>query len=100
MSRSTSSSAPASIPATRPVPGDPGQVMYVWFDALTNYITALDYASDGPLYRRYWAVNPNRVNTLGKGVIRFHAVYWPAMLISAGVLPPSVTFVHGYIDVN
>ncbi|HUS15582.1 MAG TPA: class I tRNA ligase family protein [Chloroflexia bacterium] len=83
-----------------PVPGDPGQVMYVWFDALTNYITALDYATDGPLYQRYWAHSPARVNTIGKGVIRFHAVYWPAMLLSAGVLPPSTLFVHGYIGVG
>jgi methionyl-tRNA synthetase len=83
-----------------PTPGDPGQVMYVWFDALTNYITALDYASDGPLYRRYWAESPNRVNAIGKGVIRFHAVYWPAMLLSAGEPPPSTVFVHGYISVN
>jgi methionyl-tRNA synthetase len=82
-----------------PVPGDPGQVMYVWFDALTNYITALDYAHDGPLYQRYWAESPQRVNTIGKGVIRFHAVYWPAMLLSAKVRPPSTVFVHGYISV-
>ncbi len=83
-----------------PVPGDPGQVMYVWFDALTNYITALDYATDGPLYEHYWAHSPQRVNTIGKGVIRFHAVYWPAMLLAAGARPPSTVFVHGYIDVN
>jgi methionyl-tRNA synthetase len=83
-----------------PVPGDPGQVMYVWFDALTNYITALDYASDGELYRRYWVDNPNRVHTIGKGVIRFHAVYWPAMLLSAGVPLPRMLFVHGYINIG
>jgi methionyl-tRNA synthetase len=83
-----------------PVPGDPGQVMYVWFDALTNYITALDYAHDGPLYQRYWVESPQRVNTIGKGVIRFHAVYWPAMLLSAGGRPPSTVFVHGYISVG
>jgi methionyl-tRNA synthetase len=82
------------------VPGDPGQVMYVWFDALTNYITALDYAHDGPLYQRYWVESPQRVNTIGKGVIRFHAVYWPAMLLSAGVRPPSTVIVHGYISVG
>ncbi|HEX8918890.1 MAG TPA: methionine--tRNA ligase, partial [Chloroflexota bacterium] len=65
-----------------PVPGDPSQVMYVWFDALTNYISALDYADEGELFRRYWLDNPQRVHALGKGVIRFHAVYWPAMLLS------------------
>jgi methionyl-tRNA synthetase len=83
-----------------PVPNDPTQVMYVWFDALANYITALDYATDGDLFQHYWQGSPNRVNTIGKGVIRFHAVYWPAMLISAGVLPPSALFVHGYITAD
>jgi methionyl-tRNA synthetase len=83
-----------------PVPGDPSQVMYVWFDALTNYITALDYADDGPLYQKYWVQNPHRVHTIGKGVIRFHAIYWPAMLLSAGVPLPETLFVHGYINLG
>jgi methionyl-tRNA synthetase len=83
-----------------PVPGDPSQVIYVWFDALTNYITALDYAYDGPNYRRYWVENPHRVHTIGKGVIRFHAIYWPAMLLSARVPLPETLFVHGYINVE
>jgi methionyl-tRNA synthetase len=80
-----------------PVPGDPDQVMYVWYDALGNYITALDYANDGPLYQRYWVHNPNRVHVIGKGIIRFHTVYWPAMLLSAGVPLPTTVFVHGYV---
>lgn len=83
-----------------PVPGDPSQVMYVWFDALTNYITALDYATDGELYRRYWLDNPDRVHCIGKGVIRFHAVYWPAMLMSVRQPTPTVLFVHGYMTAN
>ncbi len=83
-----------------PVPGDPNQVMYVWFDALANYITALDYADDSPRYHHYWGATAERVNTIGKGVIRFHAVYWPAMLISAGAPPPSTLFVHGYITAD
>jgi methionyl-tRNA synthetase len=83
-----------------PVPGDPEQVMYVWFDALGNYITALDYADDGPLYQRYWAGNPNRTHVIGKGIIRFHAVYWPAMLLAAGVPLPTTIFVHGYVTVD
>jgi methionyl-tRNA synthetase len=82
------------------VPGDPEQVMYVWFDALGNYITALDYAGDGPLYEHYWLHNPNRVHVIGKGIVRFHAVYWPAMLLSAGVPLPSDIFVHGYVTVE
>jgi len=83
-----------------PVPGDPSQVMYVWFDALTNYVTALDYAEDGELYQRYWLENPHRTHTIGKGVIRFHAIYWPAMLLSAGVPVPETLFVHGYILID
>lgn len=79
------------------VPGDPGQVMYVWFDALANYITALNYAEEGPLYHRYWLDGGARVHTIGKGIIRFHAVYWPAMLLSAGVPLPTTLFVHGYM---
>ncbi|MGH2771295.1 MAG: methionine--tRNA ligase, partial [Actinomycetota bacterium] len=83
-----------------PVPDDPGQVMYVWFDALGNYITALDWASEDPLYHRFWLHNPHRIHVIGKGIIRFHAVYWPAMLLSAGVPLPSTIFVHGYLTVE
>lgn len=83
-----------------PVPGNPDQVMYVWFDALSNYITALGYAEDAPLYERYWVHNPSRVHVIGKGIIRFHAVYWPAMLLSAGVPLPTTIFVHGYVTVG
>lgn len=82
-----------------PVPDDPSQVIYVWFDALTNYISALGYDTDGELYQRYWLDNPHRVHALGKGVIRFHAVYWPAMLLSAGIPLPKREFVHGYINI-
>ncbi|HEV2238779.1 MAG TPA: methionine--tRNA ligase, partial [Ktedonobacterales bacterium] len=83
-----------------PVPDDPTQVMYVWFDALGNYITALDYANEGPQYQEFWVNNPNRVHVIGKGIIRFHAVYWPAMLLSAGVPLPTTIFVHGYVTVD
>ena len=71
-----------------PVPGDPGQVIFVWFDALANYITALDYGSDGSLFSRYWEDAAQRLHVIGKGITRFHAVYWPAMLLSAGVPLP------------
>ena len=83
-----------------PVPGDPNQVMYVWFDALSNYINALGYAEDGELYAHYWLNNPNRIHCIGKGIIRFHAVYWPAMLLSAGIPLPKTLFVHGYINLS
>jgi methionyl-tRNA synthetase len=82
------------------VPDDPEQVMYVWFDALGNYITALDYAHEGELYKRYWLNSPDRVHVIGKGIIRFHAVYWPAMLLSAGVPLPTHVFVHGYLTIG
>jgi methionyl-tRNA synthetase len=83
-----------------PVPGDPEQVIYVWFDALGNYITALDYANEGPLYQRYWLHNPRRNHVIGKGILRFHAVYWPAMLLSAGVPLPTTILVHGYVTTD
>jgi methionyl-tRNA synthetase len=83
-----------------PVPDDPSQVMYVWYDALGNYITALDYADDGELYRRYWLENPNRVHVIGKDILRFHAVYWPAMLLSAGEPPPTRINVHEFLMVD
>ena len=77
--------------------GDDSQVMYVWFDALSNYITGLDYAKDGKKYKKYW---PADAHVIGKGIIRFHAVYWPAMLLSAGVKLPKELFVHGYINIE
>lgn len=81
-----------------PVPGDESQVMYVWFDALSNYINALGYADPGEIYEKFWdSSEVLRSHVIGKGILRFHAVYWPAMLLSAGVLLPNEIFVHGYI---
>ncbi len=80
-----------------PVPGDPGQVIYVWFDALANYITALGYGSDEVLFDRFWRGGGTREHVIGKGIIRFHAVYWPAILLSAGLPLPSRICVHGYV---
>ena len=82
------------------VPGDPDQVMYVWFDALANYITALNYGLGGDLYKHYWIDNPERVHVIGKGILRFHAVYWPGMLLSAGQPLPTTIFVHGYLTID
>ncbi|MEU7892779.1 methionine--tRNA ligase [Nonomuraea sp. NPDC049152] len=76
-----------------PVPGDPAQVIYVWWDALANYVTALDD------YDRWWA-NGRKIHLVGKGVIRFHAVYWPAMLLSAGQPLPTEIYVHDYLTVD
>jgi methionyl-tRNA synthetase len=77
-----------------PVPGSPGHVMYVWLDALTNYITGLGYPDDTELWRRYW---PADVHLIGKDVVRFHAVYWPAFLMSAGMALPKQVYGHGFL---
>ena len=94
-----------------PIPSDNSQVMYVWFDALTTYLTALGFGrrpggplarrvADEKLYKKYWIDNPNRLHIIGKGIISFHAVYWPAMLKSAGIPLPKTEFIHGYITVE
>jgi methionyl-tRNA synthetase len=83
-----------------PVPGDPEQVIYVWFDALANYITALGYGTGGYLLSRYWTNAASREHVVGKGITRFHAVYWPAMLLSAGLRLPTRILVHGYVTVE
>ena len=83
-----------------PVPDDPSQVIYVWFDALGNYISALDYATVGERYQAWWQLASQRVHVIGKGIIRFHAVYWPAILLSAGEPLPTAIFVHDYLTVN
>ncbi len=83
-----------------PVPGDPAQIMYVWFDALSNYINAVGYGSDEEQFSEWWQGNPNIVHILGKGVLRFHAIYWPAMLLSAGVRLPKEEFIHGYFTIE
>jgi methionyl-tRNA synthetase len=72
-------------------------VLYVWVDALSNYITALDFADDGPAFRRYWAGGDERLHLIGKDIIRFHCLYWPAILHAAGVLPPNREFAQGFI---
>ena len=83
-----------------PVPGDPEQVIYVWFDALANYITALDYGTDGVAFGQFWRDAATREHVIGKGITRFHALYWPAMLLSAGLPLPSRILVHGYVTVD
>ncbi len=84
-----------------PVPGDESQIMYVWFDALGNYISALGYGgADEANYRRWWLENENRVHVIGKGILRFHAIYWPALLLSAKQPLPQRIFVHDYLTVE
>jgi methionyl-tRNA synthetase len=77
------------------VPGSDGHIMYVWVDALTNYITAVDYPdTDSEKFRKYW---PADLHVIGKDIVRFHAVYWPAFLMSAGLDVPRRIFSHGFL---
>ncbi len=77
------------------LPWDPSQRMYVWFDALLNYYTALSFARDGEdLTERFWPAN---VHVLGKDILKFHAVIWPALLMAAGLEPPKGMVIHGFL---
>ena len=80
-----------------PLPWDPRHVCYVWFDALTNYITAAGYGTDEDRFARVWPAN---VHLIGKDILRFHAVYWPAMLMAGGVEPPDQVWAHGFLTVG
>jgi methionyl-tRNA synthetase len=77
-----------------PVPGDAKQVIYVWFDALINYITAAGYESDAARFEKVW---PADVHVIGKDILRFHAVLWPSMLMAVGLKPPKKVFGTGFI---
>ncbi len=77
-----------------PVPDAPGHIMYVWVDALTNYMTATGYLNDDPDLARFW---PADIHVIGKDIVRFHAVYWPAFLMSAGLPLPKRVFGHGFL---
>ncbi|WP_349963340.1 methionine--tRNA ligase [Rhizobium sp. ZPR3] len=83
-----------------PVPGDASQVIYVWFDALANYITALGYAREDSSFKEYWTNAQSREHVIGKGITRFHAIYWPAILLSAGLELPTRILIHGYVTVE
>jgi methionyl-tRNA synthetase len=80
-----------------PLPWDEGHVTYVWFDALTNYLTAAGYGSDGDRFARMW---PADIHMIGKDILRFHAIYWPAMLMAGGVEPPRQVWAHGFLTVG
>ena len=77
-----------------PVPGSPGHVMYVWVDALTTYMTGVGYPDTDGLFAKYW---PADLHLIGKDIVRFHAVYWPAFLMSAGLPLPKQVFGHGFL---
>ncbi len=80
-----------------PVPGDPGHVLYVWFDALTNYVTVAGFPDDKMRFAHYW---PADAHVIGKDITRFHCLYWPAMLMSAGLALPRQVAVHGFITLE
>jgi methionyl-tRNA synthetase len=78
-----------------PVPGDPKHIMYVWVDALTNYLTGVGFPdTESAPFKRYW---PADLHVIGKDIVRFHAVYWPAFLMSAGIALPRHIFSHGFL---
>lgn len=79
-----------------PVPGDPQQVMYVWFEALMNYITVLGYPEHED-FKHFW---PAQAQVIGKGILRFHAAIWPGMLLALGLPLPKLLYVHGYVTVG
>lgn len=80
-----------------PVPNDPSQVMYVWFDALNIYTTSVGFGRNQAEFKKYW---PADIHWIGKGITRFHAIYWIGMLLSAGLPLPKTIGVHGYITVD
>jgi methionyl-tRNA synthetase len=80
-----------------PVPWDDDHVFYVWYDALVNYLTAIDYGRDQGRFEAWWPVVHHLI---GKDIVRFHCVYWPAMLLAAGIEPPHRIHVHGYLLVG
>ncbi|MGH7204192.1 MAG: methionine--tRNA ligase [Candidatus Levyibacteriota bacterium] len=80
-----------------PVPGDDSQRIYVWFDALIVYLSGIGFGTDEKLYKKWW---PPEVQVVGKGITRFHAIYWIGMLLSGGLPIPKKLFVHEYITVN
>jgi len=79
------------------VPGDPSQKIWVWFDALSNYINALGYAENSKKFREFWQENENKLHVIGKGINRFHSIYWNAIILSAKLSLPKTIFVHGYL---
>ena len=80
-----------------PLPFDPGSVVYVWFDALINYASAVGLGGDGPLFERWWPAN---LHVIGKDITRFHTVIWPAMLMAARIPLPKQVFGHGFMTLN
>ncbi len=87
----------ASLEWGIPFPGHQGQTVYVWLDALTNYLSALGFGSeDASLYERFWKGSETRLHLVGKDILRFHSIFWPAFLMSAGLPLPTTIWAHGW----
>jgi methionyl-tRNA synthetase len=80
-----------------PVPGDPSQVLYVWFDALINYISVIGFGTDQALFEKFW---PAQIQLVGKDIIKFHCALWPAMLMAADIAIPERVFAHGFFTID
>ncbi len=78
-----------------PWPGEPGHTVYVWFDALINYVTGIGFGTDDAKFKKWW---PADVHVIGLDISRFHCIFWPAMLLAAGVPVPKKVFVHGFLE--
>jgi methionyl-tRNA synthetase len=88
---------PGSDPWGVPVPGDEEHVLYVWFDALTTYLTGIGFPDNATLFEHYWPVDSH---VIGKDILRFHTLYWPAMLASAGLPLPNRVAIHGFMTLE
>ncbi len=86
-----------TLPWGIPVPGDDSQVMYVWCDALTNYLSGIGYSTDKEKFNRYW---PADIHLIGKDIHKFHALIWPSILLSAGIETPEMILIHGFFTVG
>lgn len=80
-----------------PFPGDESHVVYVWFDALINYVSGIGYGRDEELFKKYW---PAQMHLVGKEILKFHCAYWPAMLMASGLPLPEQVFAHGWLTIN
>ncbi len=82
------------------VPGDSSQKIWCWFDALISYLTAIGYGQDDRRFRYWWNQESEKIHFIGKDILKFHAIYWPTMLIAAGLPLPNIIYVHSYLTIN
>ena len=82
------------------VPGDKSQKIWCWFDALISYLTAIGYGSDEKQFQNWWNNNTERIHFIGKDILKFHAIYWPAMLLAANLPLPSIIYIHSFLTIN